>query len=89
MNCYKSIDTGGYIIGIGKGHGSVEITESEYDEILSAIRNCPTAPSGYTYRLKTDLTWELCELPAEEETEDDEATSEDLENAFRELGVMA
>lgn len=73
----------GYVVGISDG-GNIgdQITESEYDEIMTAIHSRPTATSGYTYRLKTDLTWELCELPAEEETEDDEATPEEIEEAL-------
>lgn len=63
-------------------------TDENADTVEDMLCHQPSAPDDYTYRLKTDLTWELCELPAEEETEDDEATSEDLENAFRELGVM-
>ncbi len=39
------------------------ITEAEYNEILSVIRQRPTPPEGFDYRLKEDLTWELCELP--------------------------
>lgn len=62
MRYYKTIDSG-YIISIGTGSGGEEITESEYTEILSVIRDKPTARDGYDYRLKTDLTWEEYELP--------------------------
>lgn len=48
---------------IGTGSGGAEITEDEYNEILSVIRSRPTPPEGYGYRLKTDLTWEQYELP--------------------------
>lgn len=57
MRYYKIIDSG-YIISVGSGFGGTEITEQEYAEILTIIRNKPTARDGYDYRLKTDLTWE-------------------------------
>ena len=62
MRYYKTTNNG-YIISIGTGFGGTEITEQEYAEILAVIRNKPTARDGYDYRLKTDLTWELVELP--------------------------
>lgn len=84
MIYYKKIEND-YIIGIETGNGETQITETEYNEILTAIHNRPTASSGYTYRLKTDLTWELCELPVEEETEDDEATAEEITTKLEEI----
>lgn len=63
-----------------------EITGEKYDEILNMIRNKPTAPDGYEYRLTNDLEWELYELPAEEQ-EDEEVTVEDYQAALAELGV--
>lgn len=55
----------GYILSVQKGGaGSHEITEAEYNIILEAIQNRPEAPEGYDYRLKSDLTWEMYELPA-------------------------
>lgn len=63
-----------------------EITGEKYDEILNMIRNKPTAPDGYEYRLTNDSEWELYELPAEEQ-EDEEATVEDYQAALAELGV--
>ena len=65
-----------------------EITEAEYNEILSMLRKPPTAPDGYGYRLTADLVWELYELPPEEVT-DEEATAEDYEAALGEMGVEA
>lgn len=60
-------------VGIYSGNispiGGTEITETEYNDILTTIRNIPTAPDGYGYRLREDLTWELYELPIVEETE--------------------
>ena len=62
MRYYKTIDNG-YILSIGTGPRGTEITEAEYAEILTAIRNKPTPRDGYDYRLKTDLSWEEYELP--------------------------
>ena len=69
MRYYKLIDNG-YLVAIGKGKGNTEITEAEYNTILDLIRNKPTAESGYDYRLREDLTWELYELPIVEPTEE-------------------
>lgn len=64
----------------------VEISEEKYAEILNMIRNKPTAPDGYGYRLTDDLKWELYELHAEDQ-EDEESTAEDYQAALAELGV--
>jgi hypothetical protein len=61
----------GYIIAIGIGFDDVEISKKEYDEILAIIRNKPIADTGYVYRLKEDLTWELVEIHITEPTEDE------------------
>lgn len=72
MRYYKLIDNG-YILSIGTGYGGTEITESEYNEILSVIRNRPQETAEIGYRLKTDLTWESYEKePEPEPTEIDE-----------------
>ena len=85
MRYYKIIDSS-YIISVGTGTGGTEITESEYNNLLSIIHNRPTPPSGYDYKLKADtLTWELVELPPIEE--DDEATESDYIEALQDLGV--
>ena len=44
-----------------------EITEAEYNNILSMLRNIPVAAEGYRYRLTDNLEWELYELPQIEE----------------------
>lgn len=72
-----------YIVGVCDDFGE-KITEQEYDTILDAIRNCPTAPDGYGYRLREDLTWELYELPVVEEFEE-ELTNEEAYNII--MGV--
>lgn len=61
---YKNIE-GEYITAIGTGIGDVEIAQEEYENILSIIRDRPTPEAGYTYKLRTDLTWELVEAPVE------------------------
>jgi hypothetical protein len=62
-----------------------EITSEQYNEILTMLRNRPTAPDGYGYRLTESLEWELYELPTEEGEED--ATEVDYLEALAELGV--
>ena len=57
-----------YIIGVGTGAGSEEISEQEYNTILDKINNRPEAPEGYSYRLTTAMEWELCEVPKNEPT---------------------
>lgn len=74
MRFYKIINNG-YLVAIGNGSGGIEITEAEYNNLLEIIHNKPTAESGYDYRLKADLTWELYELPPM--PEDDEITAEE------------
>lgn len=81
---YKNLD-GDYITGIGTGLGDVEITQEEYENILSVIRNRPTPDPGYDYKLRTDMTWELVEAPVVDD--DAEATDEDYIAALAELGV--
>lgn len=48
-----------YIQGCGKG-GNVgqQITETEYNDIMTAIKAKPSATDTTDYRLKADLTWE-------------------------------
>lgn len=75
MRYYKII-IDGYLIAIGTGNGGIEITEDEYNSLLTHIHNCPTAEEGYGYHLKEDLTWELYELPIV--PEDDEISSDEF-----------
>ena len=75
MRYYKTIDNG-YILAIGTGNGGTEITESEYNEILSVIQNHPQETETIAYRLKDDLTWESYEMepiPESDEVDDSEA----------------
>lgn len=69
-----------YILAIGTGYGGEEITEEEYNAIMSVIQNRPHA-EGKGYRLRTDLTWEEYDLPPEPEpSDDDELTDEEALN---------
>lgn len=69
---FKNIKDG-YIVSLSTGFGQTEITEEEYNAILSVIRSAPTSPDGYIYLLRADtLEWELVELPPEPEPEDPE-----------------
>lgn len=85
MRFYKII-TDGYLVAVGNGSGGTEITAEEYAELLNIIHNKPSAESGFDYRLKADLSWELYELPPMP-IDDEEATTEDYEAALAELGV--
>lgn len=83
---YKHIEEG-YIVCIGTGTGSEEITVSEYNTIRNIISNRPTdAPEGFGYRLKENLTWELYELPVVPPVEED-ATEQDYIEALESVGV--
>ena len=54
----KNIENG-YIKSIVKGVYNGNISESEYNQIMSIINNRPITPEGYDYLLKDNLTWEL------------------------------
>lgn len=87
MRYFKTIDSG-FVIFIGTGNGGMEITEAEYTEILTVIRNKPVPRDGYDYKLKEDLSWDEYELPPiEPEPMAEDATAEDYEAALREVGV--
>lgn len=73
MDYYKQIDNG-YIMSIGTGGHGTEITEQEYNTILSVIANKPTPTESVDYRLKADLTWERYEVEPVEE----DATAEEV-----------
>lgn len=73
---YKHIEDG-YITAISTGTGQVEITQEEYNEILSAIQSRPIPEAGFDYRLRTDLTWEQVEAP--EPVEEDISAEEAMD----------
>ena len=69
MKYYKVINNG-FVTQIGTGVYGTPISEKEYNDTFSVIQSAPTAPSGYEYKLRTDLTWELVELPPQPEPDD-------------------
>lgn len=72
MRYYKSISNG-YIITIGTGDGGEEISEAEYAEIESVIKNRQKTTDSTGYKLKTDLTWEAFEIePGESDISNEE-----------------
>ena len=73
MRFFKQV-IDGYIDGIGTGPSGEEITESEYNKIMSAIRSRPSAECK-NYQLRTDLTWEEYDLPPEPEPSDEDELS--------------
>ena len=75
MRYYKNISNN-YILAIGTGYGNDEISEQEYNEIMSVIQSCPNE-KGKGYRLKTDMTWEEYDLPPMPEPSDDDEISTD------------
>ena len=86
---YNVFTQNGYIVSIAKDqHGNV--TDEEYQRIKAALRDRPTPPDGYDYRLTADLEWEMFELPKETnepETDDEDATEADYLASLAELGV--
>ena len=76
MKYYVQYNDSGNIQVIGQGIGGTEITEFEYNEIMSLIQNRPQA-DGKGYRLKADLTWEEYDLPPEPEPSDEDELSND------------
>lgn len=92
MAFYKELsDDTNYIVSVSEGTiGENEITESEYETIMDAIGTLPSQPAppeGFGYRLKTDLTWELFELPPSPPPEEDDADVSDYQDALERLGV--
>ena len=77
----------GYIMAVSAGGGAVEITEDEYNEIITILKDKPTAPDGYGYRLTEALEWEQYEIPIPEITEQELAEEADYITALDKLGV--
>lgn len=79
MKYYKQLSDN-YIISVGTGSGGTEITETEYNSILSTIQSRPISDTQ-GYRLRADLTWEAQDLPpAPEPSDDDEISNEEALN---------
>lgn len=77
MDYFKTTN-GNYILSVGTGAGGEEITETEYNEIMSAIQNKPQATETTDYQLKTDLTWEPYEIEPIEEPDIEDAEALDI-----------
>ncbi len=69
MRFFKHVDNG-YIVAIGTGTFG-NISEEEYNTILSIIHNKPPRTETTDYRLREDLTWEEYEIPPMPEPEPD------------------
>lgn len=67
MYYYKQGST--YIASKSEVSGPDVITKEEYERIKSVIDQRPTPPEGYEYRLTSNLTWELHDLPEEGDPE--------------------
>lgn len=79
MMRYYMQSESGYILSVGTGESGTEITETRYNEILSAIRSKQTGTETTDYRLKEDLTWEEYEVePPEENPDIDDAEAFDI-----------
>lgn len=68
---YFKLIKDGYIDAIGTGNGGTEITQSEYDEIMTVISNKPQTTEDTDYRLKEDLTWESYHVEPSPESDPD------------------
>ena len=71
----KKIVSNDYLVALSSRHGT-DISDSEYQSISEKIYSAPTAPSGYRYQLRENLTWELCEMPMTQEDADPELRAE-------------
>ena len=86
---YCLMISNGYIEGFCQSENPVinPISEEDFNRIKATHNNRPSAPDGFTYKLKADtLTWELVELPPIDDTDDD-ATESDYITALQDLGV--
>lgn len=79
------IDDADYIVAIGTGKtGGIEISESEYNNIMNVIQSQPTE-EGKDYKLRTDLTWESFDAPELEEDPSDEVSYAEIISALEEV----
>lgn len=67
---YTKYIVDGYILAVGNGGMGIEISEEEYEHIMTVIHNKPTPTESMDYRLTTELTWEPFEIYDEESEED-------------------
>lgn len=76
MRYYKNID-GDYLQSVSIGTGQLEITQEEFENLLSIIRAKPTDVGRKIWRLSINLTWEAYDLPPEPEPSDEDEISTD------------
>lgn len=67
---FLKIEKDGYILGLAKVDGQGNVSEAEYNALTEILRNAPTAPEGYQYRLTLGLEWELSEIPVTDPAEE-------------------
>ena len=86
MKLFKNTNNG-FIVSVSENYGEEIIDISEFNELKSRINSAPVPPNGYTYRLRADnLEWKMVEMPVPEPVED-EANTEDYEQALQQMGV--
>lgn len=78
MRYFMNFD-GEYIFSVGKGIGDMEITKEEYENIVSIVNNRPKSGTGFSYKLRKDLTWEKVEVPVVP-SDNDELSAEEALN---------
>ena len=84
MRKYKVTD-GEYIIAIGTGKvGGIEISETEYNNIMDVIQSRPTE-EGKDYKLRSDLTWEEYDAPTPVEEPSDDVSLAEVMSAIEEV----
>ena len=69
MTAFYKIVSDGFVDGFGtNGNDSViEITETEYNDLMAFFETMPTAPVGKTYRMKENpLEWVLVDAPEDD-----------------------
>lgn len=83
MRYYKQV-LDNYILSISVENGETEITENEYNDILSFVQN-NIRTVGKGCHLRADLTWEEYDLPID--PIDETATEDEMREALTILGV--
>ena len=56
-------------IGISNPVEGIEITDTEYAQILAVIQSCPHEP-GYVYELLENLTWRVTQIGEVDESDE-------------------
>lgn len=80
---FKSV-LDGYVLGVGKGAVSIEITEEQYTLLDGILKNKPVARGGYEYKL-LDSTYEWIEFeipPMPEPDVDSDTALNELEEVI-------